>query len=262
MTEKFDATRKAEYSLIQEKHAEHPVRRLISVVGDRNFIASLSAFGPGTYRNNQAEMQKQYSHPETGKTISFKPATTAETILINAYDFENIAKKEIFDPRWLQLGIIVKISEGFFANVPRDAQGKLITDEKTLKSFLKTSKKVNEIYLLGNDFGFAPYETLKRGIQEGGTFAEGGLARLLEHSDERTVPNLGEISSSKNYSRGVNVYKFDETSEPLLRVSTLNSGWDLDRELLVDGNDHGSYRNGYAFGVQVVPQAHPKTNIY
>ena len=220
------------------------------------------SFGRDSYLGNIESMQTEFYHSDEFPRVTFRPATTSESVSAAAYNFGELARPKIFDPSWLQLGWIVRTSEGVFANPPKDAEGNPITNETELKAYLNDCRKVNGIYLGDNDFGFAPYETLKRGIQEGGTFAEGGLARLLEHSDERTVPNLGEISSSKNYSRGVNVYKFDETSEPLLRVSTLNSGWDLDRELLVDGNDHGSYRNGYAFGVQVVPQAHPKTNIY
>ena len=238
------------YSIIQEKQAEHPVRKLIMVKGDRNFIASLSAFGPGIYKNNQAEMQKQYSHPETGKTISFKPATTAETILINAYDFENIAKKEIFGPSWLQVGRIVRTSEGVFANPPADRQGSPITDEKTLKSFLKTSKKVNEIYLLGNDFGFAPYETFSRGVQDCDTFTQGGLARILEYTEKKEAENLRAMASPKFYKRGVNVLGFDDVKEPILRVVGLYSNRGLgDDGLDVDGDGWGGGGSGYASGV-------------
>ncbi|MBS3151401.1 hypothetical protein J4443_03430, partial [Candidatus Woesearchaeota archaeon] len=87
-----------------------------------------------------------------------------------------------------------------------------------------------------------------------GTFTEGGLARLLEHSDEKTAHNLGEISSSENYPAGVNVWGFDEVKEPVLRVSALYSDWDFGRRLVVDGG-RGDYRRGYAFGVQKTGEA-------
>ncbi|MBI2047309.1 hypothetical protein HYT26_04085 [Candidatus Pacearchaeota archaeon] len=238
------------YSIIQEKQAKYPARGLIRVKGDRNFIASLSAFGPGTYKDNQAEMQKQYSHPETGETISFKPATTAETILINAYDFENRAKPEIFDPRWLQVGKIVRTPEGVFANPPVDRQGSPITDEKTLKSFLKTSKKVNGIYLLDNDLAFAPYETFSMGVQDCDTFAQGGLARILEYTEKKEAENLRAIASPKFYTRGVNVWGFDSVKEPILLVACLGSCECLvGNRLSVDGYDLDGGDDGYAYGI-------------
>lgn len=243
------------YSVIQEKQAEHPVRRLIRFSGDRNFIASLSAFGPGTYEDNQAEMQKKYSHPKTGEIISFKPATTAETILINTYDFENRAKPEILDPKWLQVGRIVRTSEGVFVNPPNFV---LYPDEKTLKCYLNGVKpiKVNkgQIYIVPNsislkDFGFASYETFTRGVQDCDTFAHSGLARILEHTKEKIAENLKEIASPKFYKRGVNVWGFDDVKEPILSIMGLGSSRDLGVKLDVIGNSWSVYLGSYASGV-------------
>ena len=54
------------------------------------------------------------------------------------------------------------------------------------------------------DFGFAPYETFKQGIQESGDFAKAGLARVLEHT-KGTAENLKQISSLKHYKLGINI---------------------------------------------------------
>lgn len=237
------------YSLIQKKQAEHPVRQLIKISGDRNFIASLSAFGPAGYKKNIAEMQKQYSHPETRETISFRPATTAETILINPHYSENEAEPEIFEPVLLQAGWIVKTPEGVFANPPKDKKGNHISDEKTLKSFLKTNKKVNGIYLLNNDFGFAPYETFKMGKQDYDIFTRGGLARILEYSEEKTAKNLRIITSHKFFKEGVYVSGFDNVKEPILKVIGFDSGRNFnDYCFCIDGNWNDHY-NGFSLGV-------------
>ena len=213
------------------------------------------AFGRDTYDNNLGNMQTDFYHSDESPRISFRPATTSESVSAAAYNFKELAKPKILDPSWLQLGLIVRTSEGVFANPPKNAEGNPITDEAELKAYLDSCRRVNGIYLGNNDFGFAPYETFKREVQESRTFAEGGLARLLEHSDERTAPKLGEISSSENYPVGVNVFWFDPVEEPVLKVSALYSNWNFDRRLLVIGYyfDYGRY--GYAFGVQKTGEA-------
>ncbi|MEK6895529.1 MAG: hypothetical protein AABX48_03335 [Nanoarchaeota archaeon] len=202
-----------------------------------------SFFGPNNYKDNQAEMSKQYWHSNSQPDISFRPATTSESISAAAYDFENEAKPKIFDPRWLQAGYIVRTSDGVWANTK-------ITDEKSLKQLLNGIKKVNGIYLLDNGMGFAPYETFERRVQDCETFAQGGLARVLEHTQEKVAENLRTISSPRFYKNGINVFGFDKIKEPVLRVAGLSSGRDYDRDRLdVVGNDwYGDY-NGYAFGV-------------
>ena len=210
------------------------------------------SFGRNSYLNNIESMQADFYHSDEFPRIRFRPATTSESVSAAAYNFRELAKPEILDSSWLQLGWIVRTSEGVFANPIRDAEGNPITNEAELKAYLNGCRKVNGIYLGDNDFGFAPYEAFKRGVQESGTFTEGGLARLLEHSDEKTAHNLGEISSSENYPAGVNVWGFDEVKEPALRVLALNSDWGLDRRLDVGGDVHGG-RGGGALGVLVAP---------
>lgn len=238
-----------QYKEYKARKPKAPPISLLQVSGARSLVTSLDAFGPNSFNQNVAEMQKQYSHPDTGEIIRFIEPTSAESILVASYDFAKRAKPKIFDPRWLQLGRIVRTSEGVYANVPKDAQGAPIADEQVLKSFLKADKKVNGIWLLDNDFGYAPYETFVRGVQDGGDFAEGGLARVLEHT-EKTAENLKEIASKKNYSRGVNVWGFDSVNQPVLRVASLDSSRYLaNRQLLVDGNNWLDYDDGFAFGV-------------
>lgn len=238
-----------QYDLIPVKGPEFPPRGLLRVkTSGREFYASSEAFGSNYLSKNVAEMQKQYSHPQTGEIITFREPTTPESILTASYDFGNMAKPKIFDPKWLQLGEIVRTSEGVFANVPRDEKGNKITDEEVLKSFLKTDKKVNGIWLLNNDFGFASYETFRQGIQDAGDFAESGLARVLEHA-ERTAEKLKEITSKKNYSIGVNICGFDSVKTSVLRVASLDSDRSLGGRLLSVYGGRSLDDYGFVFGV-------------
>ena len=237
-----------QYDIIQVGEPKAPPRSLIRISGDRNLVASLDAFGPSYFNSNVTDMQKQYSYPQTGEIITFREPTTAESIIVASCDFVNKAKSQILDPRWLQLGRIVRTSEGVFANVPKDSEGNPITDEQTLKSLLKANKKVNGIYLLDNDFGYAPYETFKQGVQDAGDFAERGLARVLEHS--QLPKHLSGIASQKNYPRGVNVWGFDSVKTPTLKVASLYSIRFSDfRQFNVDGSYWLDSDFGYAFGV-------------
>lgn len=229
---------------IKAKQPEFPPRGLLRVPHrGKSLVVAYPAFGPGYFEENVTEMQKSYSHPQTGETISFRTPTTAESISAAAYNFKIMAKPQIFDSNWFQIEEIVRTSEGVFANTAE-------TDERKLKALLDKAKKVNGIYLCENDIGFAPYETFKQEVQDAGDFAESGLARVLEHT-EKTAENLKEIASKKNYPRGVNVWGFDSVSQPVLRVASLSSrrNWD-DGQLNVYGlRWPGVDIYGYAFGV-------------
>jgi hypothetical protein len=207
----------------------------------------MTLFGTNSYRSNIQNMQKAY---KVLPNISFRPSTTAESISAATYNFENFAKPKIFDPRWLQTGYIIKTQEGVFVNPPKDNLGKFITNEKILKSLLKSDRKINGIYLLDNDFGFAPYDSFTRGFQDCNLFSQGGLARALEYTPEREAKSLRKIASPEFYKGGVNVWGFEGVEEPALRVVGMDSNWYLDGcGLGVSGSNRNDSNNGYAFGV-------------
>src|SRR3989344_3421716 len=236
-----------QYGIIKPAKPEFEPRELL-VVPHRGAPLVVSRFGPDNYNGNVQEMQGNFSCLPDYEKISFREPTISESVSVCAYDFENLAKPQILDLRWLQLGRIAKTSEGVFANPPKDEDGNPIVDEKILKSFLNGIEPVNGIYLCENDFGFASCETFQTGIQDSETFSRGGLARLLEHTEKPVAENIGKISSLKNYKAGVNVWGFDKVKEPLLRVASLCSNRDVEG-LLVDGGLSGGYDCGYAFGV-------------
>jgi len=229
-----------------------PVRDLLVIPHKTGeLVVSHPAFGSNTYANNLAEMQRVYTHSAEHPRITFREPTTSESISACAYDFKTLAKPEILNPRWLQIGRIVRTSEGVYANPPKDAQGNPIVDEKELKQLLKRKKKVNGIYLLDNNLAFIPYESFTTGVQDTDTFARSGLARGLEYVAEAETFNLKLISSKENYPRGVNVWGFDSVDKPVLRVAGLFSGRNVESDRLLvcgyDWIDDGD--GGCAFGV-------------
>src|SRR3989344_3644377 len=247
MTETTYGIKKATRSL--------PERSMLVVPhGGKNLQISYPAFGPNWYKSNVAEMGKKYSHSSERPEISFREPTTSESIAAVAHGFGSKgdvdAKRDIFNPRWLQLGRIVRTSEGVFANPPRDAQGNTVTDAQRLTTLLNGVTKVNGIYLAPNDFGFAPYDAFTRGVQDCDTFAKGGLARILEHTSSKMAKHLHVIASPENYKKGVHVLGFDSVTTSVVMVASLGSDRDFDDDRLVVGGGSwvGDY-GGFAFGV-------------
>ena len=188
-----------EYGIIEEAQSKFPVRSLLRVPHQgAPIIVSRNAFGTNWFKDNVAEMRSSYCYPNTREVISFREPTTSESFSAAAYNFNDFAKPEIFGPGWFQAGRIVRASEGVFVNPPKDKKGNPIIDGKTLKTYLQGIKpiKVNKgkVYIVPNrkgmkDFGYAEYDSFKQGAQESATFAQGGLARILEHTEE-TALNL------------------------------------------------------------------------
>ncbi|MDO8460775.1 MAG: hypothetical protein Q7S74_06725 [Nanoarchaeota archaeon] len=242
------------YGIIKHEEPQLPVISLLRVP-HRNgeLIVSYPAFGPNSYRNNIKQMQNEYFHSQTLSKITFKEPTTPESISAAAYDFENLAMPQIFNPRWLQAGRILKTPEGVVANPLRDAEGKVIVDSKPIRNLIDNSKKVKvgkgHIYLGENDFGFAEYDSFVQGVQDCDSFTEGGLALILEHT-EGIAQILRKIVSPKNYKRGVNIFSFDKVNESIEKVVGLVSYRFLDYYRLFVGDvDWLGGDVGYAFGV-------------
>lgn len=254
--------KKDEYGIVKQR-AESFSKKLLKIPQKEGCLTvSYPPFGSSSYLKNIKKMSKNYSHSQTGKKMAFIPATTSESIMamnpdsekypeLANYSFENFTKPEIFDPKWLHAGYIVRDQDGVYVNTKE-------LNEKNLKNLIDKSEKINGIYILPNgrvegvkDFAFAPYETFKTGLQNSGKFAEGGLARALEHTSEKVARNLKEISSSKFYKNGVNVWDFEGYKIPISKVVTFSSRKDLvDNELVVLGSFLDDYLGGFAFGVK------------
>ena len=231
-----------EYGLIKKTKPPFPVKELIRVPHKKGGLIS-GLFGKNSFHNNVDELIKTYSHPLTEEPIFFREPTTAESISFAAYEFGSKgdvdAKRDIFDPAWLQLGRIIRNSEGVFTNIT-------IKDDDQLKELLGSAEKINGIWIIDENTAFAPYETFNHGVQDYKDFARGGLAKSLEHTRGKFAPKLRKMASPKNYKEGVNVFGFNPTKKPIQKVAGLISDGDGGR-LYVDGDWDGD--DGFAFGV-------------
>lgn len=232
-----------QFGIITQEKPQFPVRELL-VVPHKGKALTLGypAFGPSTYNGNLQNINGSYTHPKTGQAMNFRSADTSESISAAAYDFEKMAKPKIFDPRWLQIGYIVRTQDGVFTNTTE-------TDETRLKQLLNGAEEINGIYLINNRVAFAPYGSFERGKQDCDTFAHGGLARALEHTSEKVAPRLREIASQKFYKKGVNVVYFDSVDNPVKRVASLDSSRYIGVDRLRVVGDWVVGSDGFAFGV-------------
>ena len=234
----------AEYKVRKAEEREQlPEIDLLPLIPHNGENLDVAVFGTNTYRGNLGAMQKRYFHSGQLQNISFRPATTSESISAAAYGFKDMVKLQIFDPRWLQVGYIVRTPEGVFTNTTE-------TDGGKLKQLLTNARKVNGIYFLDNNIAFAPYETFESGVQDFDVFSQGGLARALEHTSEKTASKLRGIASPEHYKRGVNVWEFNPTKEPVVKVASLDSYRNIDGDRLYVDGDNWDVSRGFAFGVR------------
>ncbi len=230
--------------------SKSPKIDLVSVPhGNGELVTGWPAFFLDSF-NDASKMRNSSRHPQTGEVISFRLPTIAESISVVAYKFVELIKSRPLAHYWLNLGLIVRTPEGIIANPSvNDVLGQ-ITDA-SLKRQIDTARRVNGIYLGDKDFGFAPFESFKQGVQDCDTFTTGGLARILQHTDGEQAWKLKIMASRRNYDRGVNVYAFGPTNEPSLKVVRLYSGRESDvlheGKLIIDGGFRDS--NGYTFGI-------------
>ena len=234
---------KSQYGIAKAKQTL-PVRSLLRVPHNGGvLVASFPAFGPDTYRDNLANVQRRYFHSEALPEITFREPTTSESISLASYNFGTMAKPQIFDPRWLQAGRIVRTSEGVFTNTTE-------TNPSALSNMLSKAKKVNGLYIVDDTVAYAPYESFEMGSQDAGKFVEGGLARALEHTRGRKAERLAVISSPKFYHLGVNVEGFELVDQPVTNVVSLYSLRYVDCGRLGVSGSWDDYDHGFAFGVR------------
>jgi len=252
MTDKYGLI--AEKKQVRQEQPELlPVLDLVRVRHQgKSLIVSRNAFGPAPFSENVAKMSANYCYPNTRRVITLRESTTSESISAAHYNFDRWAKPEIFDRNELQAGWVIKTLEGVYLNPPKDTDGKPIRDEKVLRSLRDRSLKLKDgVFVLENgrvrgvrDFGYASYESFAGGIQETGTFVEGGLARVLEHTFGKKAKKLWEIASNNDYTE-VNVFGFGtselgEAGEPIARVVRLYSGVKVSWLYINGGLSYGS----------------------
>ena len=217
----------------------------------KGIIVARYKFGLNLYSKNVKAMSNHFYNSSQFPDVTFRPATTSESISDAAYEFTEIAKPEIFNSRWFQAGRIVRAEDGVYIN-PLNAITLEGVDKRVLHSLRDNSKtfgKGKKAIRLGvNDFAFVPYESFEQGVQDAEDFAESGLARGLEYVEGDVAPNLESMTLT--YPNGVYVFNFDKCKEPTAKVVVLYSDrCDGGVGLFVNGNDWDDVNIGCASGV-------------
>ncbi|MDD5133337.1 MAG: hypothetical protein PHD81_01550 [Candidatus Nanoarchaeia archaeon] len=263
-----------------EKAVEQKETKDIRNIPHKNEILSMGIFGKDYYSKNRTKMKQIYFHPKTLNPISFRPATTSESISAlvwcfenltkpvehsfwGPWDFKNLNKNEIFDIGGVGAGYAIRTSEGIYVNPPEN-NGDPIIDESYLKKLLNKTKPIRigngMIYIVPNtdnlkDFGFAEYSTCYSDNwaedQDAETFADNGLARILEHT-EGTALKLRSIARCYHHLRGVYLFGWHWGDEPVESFVYLGSTgcWDGQLRVRADLGDTGKNLGDYfSFGV-------------
>ena len=216
-------------------------------------LLHLKRLDKGTYNQN-AEILKsnfyEFYNSEKFPSVRFRVPLTQESISAAACEFGPNAYRNL-QHKWLQLGKVVRTKDGVFTNTSE-------RDEAKLKTMLDGAKKVNGIYLIDEKMAFAPYESFKTGRQERREFAEGGLARALEHTDGTVAGNLarmlvGDVMGMR-FSAKVNVFEPESiekpsSRKPISRVAALYCNDFFRPENFKDGNL--TFSVNYACGANV-----------
>ena len=220
-----------------------------------------AVFGSRVYNKNIAAMRERYSHSKDLPNVTFRPLTTAESLAVAGYGFRSLAKPQIFDPIWLQAGLVLRATEGVWINPLRDDNGYVLMDEQALEQRLDGIRPVYGIYLLDGDTSFVPHASFERRVQEHGKFLEGGLARGLVHTADKKATTLSSIANRDVYPDGVDVWAFEPVINPIFRVVELGSGWYFDGNwFVVGGCGYGGGLDGFAFGGLVSGEASAPRN--
>ncbi len=202
------------------------------------------AFGPSHLKGVLDGMtQGSFYNSEQFPDVRFRKPLIQESISALVFEFESGIGPRTLDLGWLYAGEVMGTEEGIFTNT-RERN----TDR--LKQLLNGTTKVNGIYLINDKIAFAPFESFETGAQEGREFAEGGLARALEHTETRVAEDLLKILSTENYPRGISISGFDMPGFGVSRddVKFKSDGYCPGR-LVLDGGRRGGGRKDFSFGV-------------
>ncbi len=177
--------------------------KIFGIFGKKPFQFNLEDMGYDCYDPTHYGGVAYFNSAEFPNLL-FREPQTQESISVMSNCVENIEEFQfVGDMVPLQLGRMVITSDGVFTNTYE-------TNEQKLIELLKNAEKVNGIYLINGGMAFAPYESFKMGVQSGEDFVQGGLARALEHTLEKSADRLETIASEEFFPEGVNVSGFND----------------------------------------------------
>ncbi|MEK6973998.1 MAG: hypothetical protein AABW41_02060 [Nanoarchaeota archaeon] len=164
------------------------------------------------------------------------------SLVHTAFNSDDKYSKEIrgiMKDRWLWsfTGNLDLPNKGVYVqDSPEVRNGRVVMDESNLVKKLESKDPSVRFVPFGFDIESMSPMQLAKNAYIIGLAGEEGADKLAEVADE---------FKQKPY-----LWSFKSVNEPTTRVSALNSGWVLDRWLLVVGYNLGNDRNGHAFGVR------------
>lgn len=201
----------------------------------------------GTYYGAIEDMNKHYWHSEDFSDITFAPVTTVESLSYATFGMTENRCLPLFCCDDLNAGIFVRTPEGVYINpgkAIKQVEKKHYLDHFNLKLDMKylinqreKATKVNGIYLGENDFAFAPWKSFNNEREQSPKeFAEGGLARAIEHTSEKIAEKLYKVASS--YRSTTYVMWFEIPKKPVIGQVHLGSKDGSDYFFQINGNSY------------------------
>ncbi len=198
----------------------------------------------GTYYGAIEDMNKHYWHSEDLSDITFAPVTTVESLSYETFGRENLGWP-LFCCDDLNAGIFVRTPEGVYINPGKTVKQverknswdslHLKLDMNALRNLKDKATKINGIYLGENDFAFAPWRSFNNEREQSPKeFAEGGLARAIEHTSEKIAEKLYKVASS--YKSTTYVMWFEIPKKPVIGQVHLGSKDGSDYFFQINGN--------------------------
>jgi len=204
----------------------------------RDLIFSSQAYGPDTYANVQSAIEQN----------GLVAPTMAETAFIAHWAFYNDLEhadeiRQIMKDRWLWA----------FTGSLYTPNGVYVQDHPEIRGgmpFMEEQGLIKKLEANDSSVRFIPFE-YQRGEMTSLQLAKNKYVIAL--AGEEGAGNLAEVADK--HERKPYVHSLESVNEPTIRVSALDSYWDLGYGLGVSGCSRGGGRVAYAFGVQVAPQA-------
>src|SRR3989344_1899076 len=223
----------------QNAGLDYEVGRTLLKPRGTNLTFAHPSYWPNTYADVKEAIEQ----------AGLKPATMAETasLVHAAFNSDDKYSEEIRDIMktgllWAFTGILYTPKLGYVEDNPGTRKGMPYMDESDLIRKLEAGDPSVRTFNYGYKTGKMPPIEL----------AGNEFVQVLAGAEG--AEKLAEAAGK--YSAQPYLHCFEAVSQPKTRVSALDSTWDLDSKLEVDGNNYGDHRGGSALGVQIVPQAH------
>jgi len=200
-------------------------------------------FAHPSYRPNTYAEVKQAIEQDNLRTPTMAETASLVHAAFNSDDIYSQEIKGLMKNKWMWAftGILYTPELGYVEDDPRTRDGMPYMDESDLIKKLEAGDPSVRTF----NYGYKIKEMSPIDL------AKNEFVQVL--AGKEGAEKLAEVAGK--YKTQPYLYGYESVSQPETRVSALDSCRDFDHWLRVNGYIHGYSRYGYAFGVQVAPQA-------